>query len=272
MSALAGLGRLLAWRRGRAGGEDFDCLPLALVYLDDDGRMCRANRGWESLSGYRAQECLRRDHREFLHIEDRALWQLGLQSLREDVAPWVCSLRYLSRGGELCWAEVRLGRRRGGYVASLADISAQVPQRQQLQARHRSLSNLLDGLPLMVYRCRNNRHWSMEYVSAGCLELTGHPPERFIDSHDLSYAGLIHPLDRERVWRSVQEGLRESRPFAFDYRLLCADGGEKRVSERGRGIYSDLGEVLGLEGVVMERTVAEATLEALLPLAQPAGF
>ena len=77
--------------------------------------------------------------------------------------------------------------------------------RQSLQARHRSLSNLLDGLPLMVYRCRNNRHWSMEYVSAGCLALTGYSPEQLIDSQSLTFNSLIHPDDREAT-EAVERG------------------------------------------------------------------
>lgn len=254
------------WRRLRdalSGGSrsvDFDALPIALIHLDGAGLIRQANRGWELLSGYRLRDCPQAEHSQFLHIEDRPLWQLGLHSLRDGGTPWVGSLRYMNRTGELRWVEIRLARHGDGFVASLADISAQIPEHQQLQARHRSLSNLLDGLPLMVYRCRNNRNWSMEYVSAGCLELTGYAAQRLVDSQSLTFNGLIHPADRERVWRGVQEALRASRPFAFDYRLLCADGSEKQVSERGRGIYSDLGDLLGLEGIVMERGVAPALL------------
>ncbi|TBU92026.1 PAS domain-containing protein [Stutzerimonas kirkiae] len=246
--------------------EDFDDLPLALLFLDAGGWIRRANRGWRELSGYRADECLRRELGEFLHIEDRPLWLRGLQALRDGQPQWSGSLRCLSSCGELRWVELRLGRRASGLVASLLDISPQVPQRQQLQAHHRSLSNLLDGLPMMVYRCRNNRHWSMEYVSAGCRELTGYTPEQLIDSHRLNFNSLIHPQDRERVWRTVQDGLRGRRPFAFDYRLVCADGSEKQVSERGCGIYSDLGEVLGLEGVVMDAPANAGAKEAMVEL------
>lgn len=257
------------WRRlchALSGGSrlvDFDALPIALIHLDEAGGMRQANRGWERLSGHRLCDCLHVDHGEFLHIEDRPLWQQALRSLGEGAVSWVGNLRYLDRRAELRWVEVRLLRHRDGFVASLADISAQMPEQQQLQARHRSLSNLLDGLPLMVYRCRNNRSWSMEYVSAGCLELTGYPAQRLVDSHCLTFNALIHPADRERVWHGVQQALRESRPFTFDYRLLCADGSEKWVSERGRGIYSDLGDLLGLEGVVMERGVEPATLQEI---------
>ena len=249
-----------------AGDEDFDELPLALLCFDGDGVLHRVNRGWQELAGYRAGECLRRDFGDFLHIEDRALWLQGLHALRSGQSLWTASLRCLRRGGELCWVEVRVRRRATGFIASLVDVSTQVPQRQQLQARHRSLSNLLEGLPLMVYRCRNNRSWSMEYVSAGCRELTGYDPVQLIDSHSLTFNSLIHPQDRERVWRSVQDGLGAGRAFAFDYRLLCADGTEKQVSERGCGIYSDLGEVLGLEGIVMECSPARLSP----PTANPA--
>lgn len=115
------------------------------------------------------------------------------------------------------------------------------------------LGNLLDDLPLMLYRCRNDPHWSMAYVSAGCLQLTGYSPAQLLGSRRLSYNSLIHPADRDRVWLAVQRGLQEGRPFSVDYRLLCADGSERPVQERGCGIYSESGEVLELEGVVMAR-------------------
>jgi len=248
------LARMLsAFRRHRS--DSLDQLPLALVLLDADGCMSQSNQGWEALTGYRVGECLQRSHTQFLHIEDRPLWLQGLQELRGNPAapPFVQVLRYLTRGGELCWVEARVRRQGSGFIASLGDISSQMLLRQSLQARHRSLSNLLDGLPLMVYRCRNNRHWSMEYVSAGCLALTGYSPEQLIDSQSLTFNSLIHPEDRENVWRAVQLGVDELQVFSIEYRLLCSDGSEKRVFERGCGIYSDAGDPLGLEGVVLER-------------------
>lgn len=246
---------LLRWLAARLPWPGADELPLALIQLDGAGRLCRVNRSWEAFSGYRASECLGHEHEAFLHPEDHVVWQLAWHGLTPAQPLWNGCLRYTTSAGELRWADVRMRYAGTAYLLTLADVSAQMPQREQLLARHRSLSNLLDGLPAMVYRCRNNRHWSMEYVSAGCLELTGYPAERLIDSQELTYNGLIHPHDREQVWRGVQEGLRARRPFVLEYRLLCADGREKWVSERGCGVYSDLGEVLGLEGVVMERGV-----------------
>jgi PAS domain S-box-containing protein len=235
-------------------GDSIDQMPLALVRLDAEGCMTGINDGWEELTGYRPWECLQRSHKQFLHIEDQQTWLHGLHELRGSQPPrqLVQILRYLTRRGDLRWVEVRVRRQGSGFIASLGDVSAQMPHRQSLAASHRSLSNLLDGLPMMVYRCRNNRHWTMEYVSAGSLDVTGYAPEQLVDSSSLTFNSLIHPDDRERVWNQVQAGLDSHGAFHLEYRLLCADGCEKSVQERGCGIYSDSGELLGLEGVVME--------------------
>lgn len=256
MNALVGLqgafGRLRQALQPSAGV--IDQLPLALAELDRDGRIRRLNDGWRELTGHSARRSLGQPLDDFLHPAERESWMPTVQRLRA-AAPGlseVLLLRCLTLSGESRWVEARLRRLPDGFIVSLADISGQMQRRQSLQARHRSLSNLLDGLPMMIYRCRNNRDWSMEYVSAGCLELTGYPAELLVNSRSLTFDSLIHAGDRERVWSQVQAGLIERRAFAFEYRLLCANGLLKRVLERGSGIYSANGGVLGLEGVVLE--------------------
>jgi hypothetical protein len=69
----------------------------------------------------------------------------------------------------------------------------------------------------------------------------------------LTYNSLIHVADREHVWQEIQRALRTRQRFTIEYRLVGADARPKAVQERGCGIYSDAGEVLGLEGVVMEQ-------------------
>ena len=255
-------GLLWRWRQMPASDprDDLDCLPLALVRLDEAGRMSRLSNGWERLSGHRCGDCLSRRLVDFIHIEDQPHWNQALEALRTGQSERVFVLRYLTHAGELRWVEVRLCRQHQGFLASLADVSAQIPGHRRLEASHRSLNNLLDGLPMMVYRCRNNRDWTMEYVSAGCLALTGYSVERLVDNRSLTYNSLIHVADREHVWQEIQRALRTRQRFTIEYRLVGADAHPKAVQERGCGIYSDAGEVLGLEGVVMEqaRTVRQS--------------
>jgi PAS domain-containing protein len=109
---------------------------------------------------------------------------------------------------------------------------------------------LLNGVPGLIYRGRNNPSWSMEFVSDGCEELTGYPAAWFVDSHEHSYSQLIVPDDVDYVWRAVQEALADRRPFELRYRIRGANGDVRNVWERGIGIYSASSEVLGIEGAI----------------------
>src|SRR5690606_36217282 len=127
-------------------------LPLALAWLDAEGCIRQLNSSWHELTGHRARRCLGRPLASFLHPADLQAWSQALRQLRPGQTE-VLLLRYLTRLGERRWVETRLRRQADGFVASLGDITGQMQRRQSLQASHRSLSNLLDGLPMMVYRC-----------------------------------------------------------------------------------------------------------------------
>jgi len=134
---------------------------------------------------------------------------------------------------------------------------------QALQESRRMLSTLISNLPGMAYRCRDDRDWTMEFVSAGSLELTGYRPEQLVGSEDLTYAGLVHPADRESVHEAVRAALDDRRHFEITYRILTP-AGEKWVWERGQGVYTADGSVTALEGFVTditERVTARRNLE-----------
>jgi diguanylate cyclase (GGDEF)-like protein/PAS domain S-box-containing protein len=137
--------------------------------------------------------------------------------------------------------------------------------RDELAETLRRFSTLLSNLPGMVYRCRNDRDWTMEFVSDGCLALTGYPPSDFIENRLRSYAQIIAPEDRERVWEESQRALAARVPSQLEYRIRTADGAEKWVWEQGREVYDSNGELIAIEGFITdisERRRAEQALRA----------
>ena len=135
---------------------------------------------------------------------------------------------------------------------------------QALEESHRTLSTLMGNLPGMVYRCRNDKDWTLEFASEGCLDLTGYPREDLTGNRQIAYAQLIRAEDQETVWSGVQEALRENRPFQLTYRITTAKGEEKWVWEQGRGIYSPSGELLALEGFITDITARKRAELALV--------
>ena len=134
---------------------------------------------------------------------------------------------------------------------------------EALRESQRTLATLMSNLLGMAYRCRNDRDWTMEFVSEGCLHLTGYQPDDLIGNRTVSYAQLIHPDDRESVWDEVQAALRVKEPFHLVYRIQSAKAEEKWVWEQGQGVFSPSGELLALEGFITDVTDRERAEEAL---------
>jgi len=138
------------------------------------------------------------------------------------------------------------------YIAIRREFRERTRAEGELRENQRSLTTLLSNLPGMVYRCLNDREWTMEMVSEGCFELTGYHPEGLIGNREISYAGLIYPDDREAVWKDVQAAVGSGRPFLLEYRIHTKSGRLKWVWEQGRGIFADDGELLALEGFITD--------------------
>ncbi|MBK1710451.1 sensor domain-containing diguanylate cyclase [Marichromatium gracile] len=135
-------------------------------------------------------------------------------------------------------------------------------ERAQHRTRGPDTAALLDNFPGMAYRCQNDSNWTMDYVSAGCLALTGHPPEALMRSRVI-YSDLIHPEDRSRVWDQVQLALGEQRTFEVEYRINHIDGEIRWAWERGWGLWSDHGELFTLEGFITDISAYKRAEQAL---------
>ena len=145
-------------------------------------------------------------------------------------------------------------------VATLSSVAAWQAARyrtttgqaeQSLQESRRTLATLVDNLPGMVFRCRNDRNWSMQFVGPGCRTLTGYGPRELTEG-PVSYADLIHPEDREAVWRAVQAAVAIGEPFQLEYRIKTRDGDERHVWAQGRAVDPAEADATFLEGLVLD--------------------
>ncbi len=185
-------------------------------------------------------------------------------------------LRWIKKDGTVFWTEqinTPIYDEKGELVAIegiARDVTDRVLLEQELRESRRQLETLLSNLPGMAYRCRNDRDWTMLFVSEGCRELTGYSPEDLMEGGNFSYGSLIHEEDRDRVWEEVQNSLGKGEPFKLTYRVRAAGGETKWVWERGRGVFDDRGGLLYLEGFITDVTDlvwAERTVELQRDLA-----
>jgi len=133
------------------------------------------------------------------------------------------------------------------------DISDRKKAEKVIYESERKLSTLLGNLQGMAYRCQIDRDWTMEFVSNGCLELTGYEIHEVVDNALISYNDIILEDDREDVWIQVQDALLNRRPFKLLYRIVTKQGIIKWVSEQGIGILEG-NKVVALEGFITDVT------------------
>ena len=116
----------------------------------------------------------------------------------------------------------------------------------------RLLTTITDNLVGMIYRCRVDVDWTMEYVSEGCQTLTGYRPDELMLNRRLSYENLTLPEDRARVARVIHAALRSGDAFEVEYRIRRADGQIAWVLERGVGIRNSHGQPAWIEGYIQD--------------------
>lgn len=124
---------------------------------------------------------------------------------------------------------------------------------KETASARRAYATLISNLPGMVYRCRNDTDWSMEFISDACQDLIGYPAEALIGNRDVAYGELIHQDDRERVWQAVQTARELNQPFQLEYRLRRQDDTVIWVWEQGRCINPGGSPEL-LEGYISDVT------------------
>lgn len=147
---------------------------------------------------------------------------------------------------------LRSERELKAYRDHLEELVAE--RTRDLHESERALATLIRNLPGMAYRCRNDRAWTMEFISEGCLAVTGFPPAAFINNATIAYADLIHPDDRERVWQKVQAAVQARRSFRLTYRITARNGQEKWMWEQGQGVFDNQDRLLALEGFIADIT------------------
>lgn len=246
---------------------DADLLPQAVLLIDEHNVVRNANQTWTSLYSHDVATSIGRSFFQYIHPKDRPHTHGAVEKIWDSGSMANCIVRILDGASADRWSDIYLRYHdvdgKPYIVASICDISERVGEERLLLAHHRSINSILNDLPGMVYRCRNNPEWPMEYVSEGCVELTGYRAKDIVHSRKLSYGSMIVADDKEPVWEEVQNALREHRRFELIYRIRNAKGETKWVWEKGKGIYSAEGELSGIEGFITDfgRQIAYSRME-----------
>ncbi len=124
--------------------------------------------------------------------------------------------------------------------------------------------SLVSNIPGVVYRCACDDAWSMKYISDYIESISGYPPSDFIDNKVRSFESIIHRDDSQIARQTGLDAIDRKNSFEIEYRIINVDGTIRWVYEKGRGVYSDNGRVLWIDGAIFnitDRKKAESKLK-----------
>lgn len=111
---------------------------------------------------------------------------------------------------------------------------------------------LIDNYPGMVYRCKADAEWTIEYVSPCCRDFLGYEPGDLAGGHHILFTDIIHPDDGDKAVEKIRRLISEKKIFQVEYRIKTGSGREKWVMDHGCGLYSPDGQLLGLQGFISD--------------------
>jgi PAS domain S-box-containing protein len=239
------------------------------IYISKSNTIIFANSVASEITGYTKEELFGMNLLNLIHPDDKYKLKEYLQTgiLRKpDYNPF--EIRIIKKSGVIRYVEfsnhvIKLN----GFQVILGtarDITDLKKANEAVKENERKLQTLISNLPGMAYRCKNDKNWTMEFLSEGCYDITGYSNNEIIGNRIISFNDLIFPHDREYVWDTIQEAIEKTQSYTLNYRILTKNNQIKWLWERGRAIFGDEHNVIALEGFISDITDIREKEEALL--------
>lgn len=133
------------------------------------------------------------------------------------------------------------------------EISERRRTEAELMENRRKLLTLFQNLPGMAFRASHDPIMMIDFVSEGSKKLTGYDPDQLVGEGGIGYDSLILQEDVPRVNLARKQGVEQG-PYEVEYGITTVDGKERYVWEQGIGITNVFGEILAVEGFIMDIT------------------
>ena len=213
----------------------------------------------EPVSGLASHISSEADRKKFLELDEKAR-SAGIPFSFE------CELHLTS--GRNFWAlltakpELESGRVlkvRG----TIQDITEQRLDRMRALDARAATERLLANVPGgFAFRCRLDESLTMEWMSEGVVQVTGHPVSAFVEGL-VEYRDLLTPGEEKLIRATVLEAEASGGEFENEHLLRATDGSFRWVLCRGRLLLGPGGRAEGLEGFMLDITERRAVEDSL---------
>ena len=143
---------------------------------------------------------------------------------------------------------------RDAILSIARDITERKRTQEALKESEARFQSVVSNVPGVIFRCKNDEHWTMEFISRRIQDVAGYPADEFVHNTTRSFASIIHKDDVDIVYQAIKNILVEKKTYSVEYRINTADGQIKWVMDSGRGFFNEQDELIYIDGVIFDIT------------------
>jgi PAS domain S-box-containing protein len=153
--------------------------------------------------------------------------------------------------------EGRFGEPEARLLATIAaNVGVAIHNARLFEAQReaeRQYRQLVEELPLAVYKDLPDESATSEYISPRVEEMFGYPREAWMDPE--FFASVLHPDDREQTIAAHAAALaREDERWSMEYRVIAADGRTVSVRDDAWIVKDEDGTLTHVQGFMIDVT------------------
>ena len=228
--------------------------PVYIFFKDKDLRALRLSDNFSAMLGMPAERALGRtmeqlfpaDLARTMTADDRRVLESGK------------ALTVKETFGGRVYESTKFPVYHEGRPLMLAGFTVDITEREKAEAAlresERRLSTLISTLPGIAYRCRNDADRTMEFLSEGCLALTGYAAADFVAGRKPAFRDIVLPEDRQALAAALDKAAKDGSQYRVSYRIRHRSGEPRTVWEAGSPVRGAGGETEALEGLITDVT------------------
>jgi PAS domain S-box-containing protein len=241
----------------------FDSAPAGIAEADREGRIIRANRRQQEITG-RGATLIGMTFEDITHPDDAPINRaLHRRLLAGEIPSFRTEKRYIRPDGSIVWVDLYVTLVHNAIDAPFALAVAQdISERKEVEAALRDsearFRTMLEALPHLAFVLRPDG--STEYHNRRVVEYFGNEAAGLAER-----MALIHPEDRPRLMAAREAGIAAGGEYSAEIRLRRRDGVYRWHASHVRPLRRDGGEIVAWLGTSVDiddvRRINE-TLEA----------
>ena len=147
------------------------------------------------------------------------------------------------------------------WFGVIYDITDRKSAEIAIKENEKKYRELLESLPLMIYKVQSEYPYSPFYVSQ-TVEQLGYPLEEWY-SNRKKWEEIIHPEDAETVLNDTREAKEKGKKTDLQYRVLTKDGEVRWIHDCGQFVFDERGKKEFWQGYMVDITQKKETELAL---------